>query len=135
MALRSLLPSHTRQPIDFEISDYKSNPDLGSRLENIGGTYFVCREKTEINGVETTLGIQANDEHRLELSYSYIRDRYDSDDNGSIDADLDGNNIPPNRLIANWNASGTPKLSSFIQVSRSFDEADGDDEIELMATL
>lgn len=122
------------QPFDLEMSYYESDSDLGSRLENIGGTYFVRREKTEINGVETTLGFQANDAHRIELSYSYIRGRYDSDDNGSIDSDLDGNNIPPNRLIANWNASWTPKLSSFIQVShnfnRDFDEEPGDDEIK-----
>ncbi|MTI63941.1 TonB-dependent receptor [Methylophaga sp.] len=121
-------------PIDFEVSYYESDSDLGSRLENIGGTYFVRREKTEINGVETTLGFQANDDHRVELSYSYIRGRYDSDDNGSIDSDLDGNNIPPNRLIANWNASWTPKLSSFVQLShnfdRSFDEEPGDPEIK-----
>lgn len=106
MALRSLLPSHTRQPIDFEISDCESDSDLGSRLKNVGGAYFVCREKTEINRVETTLGIQASDEHRLELSYPYIRDRYDSDDNGSIDAALDGNNVPLSHLIANWNPAG-----------------------------
>lgn len=121
------------QPVDFEISYYESDSDLGSRLENIGGTYFVRREKTEINGVETTLGLQANDDHRFELSYSFIRGRYDSDDNGSIDTDLDGNNIPPNRLIASWQASWTPKLSSFIQLShnfdRNFDEEPGDEEV------
>lgn len=122
------------QPLDFEISYYESDSDLGSRLENIGGTYFVRREKTEINGVETTVGLQANDDHRIELSYSNIRGRYDSDDDGKIDTDLDGNNIPPNRLIANWNARWTPKLSSFIQVShnfdRNFDEEPGDPEIK-----
>jgi len=122
------------QPVDFEISYYESDSDLGSRLDNVGGTYFVRREKTEIHGVETTLGWDANDAHRFELSYSYIRGRYDSDEDGRIDSDLDGNNIPPNRLLVNWNANWSPKLSSFIQVShnfdRSFDEAAGDSDIE-----
>jgi iron complex outermembrane receptor protein len=122
------------QPVDFEISYYESDSDLGSRLENIGGTYFVRREKTEISGVETTFGLQASDDHRVELSYSYIRGRYDSDDDGKTDTDLDGNNIPPNRLLANWNARWTPKLSSFIQASynfdRNFDEPEGKDEVK-----
>lgn len=122
------------QPVDFELSYYESDSDIGSRLENVGGTYFVRREKTEISGVETTVGYQATADQRIELSYSFIRGRYDSDDDGSVDSDLDGNNIPPNRLLANWSASWSPKWSSFIQVShnfnRSFDEEPGDAEVK-----
>jgi iron complex outermembrane receptor protein len=121
------------EKVDFEISYYESNSDLGSRLDNIGGTYYVRREKTEISGVETTVGFQATEDQRVELSYSLINGRYDSDDDGKADADLDGNNIPPNRLLANWSARWSPKWSSYIQVShnfsRSFDEEVGDDEI------
>ncbi len=121
------------ESIDFEISYYESNSDLGSRLENIGGDYFVRREKTEISGVETTVGFQATKDQRIEVSYSSINGRYDSDEDGKTDADLDGNNIPPNRLLANWSARWSPKWSSYIQVShnfnRSFDEEVGDDEI------
>jgi iron complex outermembrane receptor protein len=122
------------QPVDFEVSYYQSDSDIGSRLENIGGTYFVRREKTEISGFETTIGYQANEDQRVELSYSLINGRYDSDDDDRVDSDLDGNNIPPNRLLANWSARWSPKLSTFIQVShnfnRSFDEEPGDAEVE-----
>jgi iron complex outermembrane recepter protein len=122
------------KPVDFEISYYESDSDLGSRLENINGTYFVRREKTEIKGVETTLGFEPDPNQRIELTYSFIRGRYDSNDDGQVDTDLDGNNIPPNRLIANWQARWSPKWSSFVQVShnfdRNFDEEPGDDEVQ-----
>ena len=118
------------QKTDFEISYYESNSDLGSRLQNIGGEYFVRREKTEISGFETTVGWQATEDQRFELSYSSINGRYDSDDDGITDADLDGNNIPPNRLLANWSASWSPKWSSYIQISHNFDRNFDEDEIK-----
>lgn len=122
------------QPVDFEISYYESDSDLGSRLEaNADRTeYFVRREKTEINGVEASVGLQANDAHYFNLAYSYIRGRYDSDDDGRVDTDMNGTNIPPNRLLASWRADWTPKLTSFVQFNynfdRNFDEAPGADE-------
>tara|TARA_R100000005_G_C5003931_1_gene212759 strand:+ start:5907 stop:6206 length:300 start_codon:yes stop_codon:yes gene_type:complete len=70
--------------VDFEISYYESDSDLGSRLSaNADKTeYFVNREKTEINGAEANLGWKVNDDHKLNLAYSYIRGRYDSNDDG-----------------------------------------------------
>lgn len=119
-------------PLDFEISYYESDSDLGSRLvANADNTeYFIRRQKTEIEGVEASLGVQANDDHYFNLAYSYIRGRFDSDNDGRVDADLNGSNIPPNRLLASWSADWTPKLSSFIQASYNFDRSfnDADDE-------
>ena len=125
--------------VDFEISYYESDSDLGSRLSaNADKTeYFVNREKTEINGAEANLGWKVNDDHKLNLAYSYIRGRYDSNDDGKVDTDLNGQNIPPNRLIASWQAEWTPKLSSFVQASynfdRNFDEEPGKDEEQFKA--
>jgi len=114
------------QPVDFEISYYESDSDLGSRLQQVGDDFFIQREKTEISGVEATMGLQVNPDHRLKLSYSHINGRSDSDEDGEVDRDLTGADIPPNRLIASWSASWSPKISSFIQAShnfeRSFDE-------------
>lgn len=107
------------QPVDFEMSYYESNSDFGSRLERVGDDYFIRREKTEISGVETSVGYQATEDHRLELSYSLIRGRYDSNDNNETDSDLDASNIPPNRLLANWSAKWSPKWSSYLQVSHN----------------
>lgn len=127
------------QSVDFELSYYESDSDLGSRLSaNADKTeYFVNREKTEINGAEANLGWQVNDFHKMNLAYSYIRGRYDSNDDGKVDTDLNGQNIPPNRLIASWQAKWTPKLSSFVQASynydRNFDEAAGANEEKFKA--
>lgn len=115
-----------KKAVDFEISYYESDSDFGSRLQQVGDDFFVQREKTEISGVETTMGLQVNQHHHLKLSYSHINGRSDSDNDGQVDRDLTGADIPPNRLIASWSADWTPKLSSFIQAghnfSRDFDE-------------
>lgn len=108
------------QQVDFEISYYQSDSDLGSRLQQVGDDFFIQREETEISGVETTLGYQVNKANHLQLSYSHINGRSDSDGDGQVDRDLTGADIPPNRLIASWSANWTPKLSSFIQASHNF---------------
>lgn len=118
------------QPFDFELSYYQSRSKLGSRVDRVGDVYVTRREKTEIDGFEGTLGYAVNDNHRLKLSYSHMRGRYDSDDNGSLDAKLDGLNVSPDRIIASWSANWTPQWSSFIQanwaLSREFDQEDKD---------
>lgn len=116
------------KPFDFELSYYESDSDLGSRLQMIDGTYFVKREKTEIDGYEATLGVDAHEQHRIELAYSRINGKFDSDQDGRVDSKMDGLNIPPNRLTANWRARWNSKLDSLIQAShafnRSFDNPD-----------
>lgn len=109
------------QAVDFEISYYQSDSDLGSRLQQVGDDFFVKREETEISGMEASMGLQVNPDHRLKLSYSHINGRSDSDGDGQVDRDLTGADIPPNRLIASWSANWSPKLSSFIQASHNFD--------------
>ncbi|WP_020407128.1 TonB-dependent receptor [Hahella ganghwensis] len=118
------------QPVAFELSYYQSDSDLGSRLENIDGIYFVKREKTEIDGIEASLGIQAHERHHLEFTYSRINGEYDSDKDGSVDSKLDGLNISPNRLIVSWNANWSPNLSSTLQTSHAFDRSFDDPEKE-----
>ncbi|WP_438970993.1 TonB-dependent receptor [Methylophaga sp.] len=108
-------------PIDFEISYYESDSDLGSRLQAVGNDFIVQREETEISGMEASLGLQVSDAHRVNLSYSHINGRSDSDDDGQVDRDLTGADIPPNRLLASWNASWSPKLNTFLQASHNFD--------------
>jgi iron complex outermembrane receptor protein len=57
-----------------------------------------------------------------------MRGRYDSDDNGSLDAKLDGLNISPDRIIASWSANWNAELSTFLQanwaLSKAFDDAE-----------
>lgn len=108
-------------PVDFEMSYYESDSDFGSRLQAVGDDFIAKREETEISGMEASLGLQVNDLHRVKLSYSHINGRSDSNGDGQVDKDLTGADIPPNRLIASWTASWSPKLNTFIQASHNFD--------------
>ncbi|MNC42944.1 Ferric aerobactin receptor precursor [compost metagenome] len=113
------------QDVDFEISYFESDSDLGSRLQNVGGIYQVRRERTEIDGVEATAGWQINDTHRLQASYAKLNGESDTDGDGKVDTDLDGANISPDRYGLSWQANWTDKLNSRVQAnhyaSRSFD--------------
>ncbi|MCU5775485.1 TonB-dependent receptor [Erwiniaceae bacterium BAC15a-03b] len=117
-----------QQPFDLEVSYYKSTSKLGSRVDRVGDMYVTRREKTEIDGIETAVGYAVTENQKLKLGYSHMRGRYDSDDNGSLDAKMDGLNVSPDRIIASWSANWTPQWSTFIQgnwaLSRSFDEED-----------
>ncbi len=113
---------------DFEASYYQSRSKLGSRVERVGDVYYTRREKTRIDGVEVTSGYQINDQHKVKLAYSHMNGKYDSDQNGSLDAKLDGLNVSPDRVVGSWSANWNDKLSSFVQVNyavdRSFDDED-----------
>ncbi|MBT8767546.1 TonB-dependent receptor [Metapseudomonas boanensis] len=113
------------QDLDFEISYFESDSDLGSRLQNVGGVYQVRRERTEIDGVEATAGWQVNDAHRLQATYSHLNGESDTDDDGKVDTDLDGANIAPDRYGMSWQANWSDHLNTRVQAnhyaSRSFD--------------
>ncbi len=113
------------QDVDFEISYFESDSDLGSRLQNVGGVYQVRRERTEIDGVEASAGWQINDVHRLQASYARLDGESDTDGDGKVDTDLDGANIAPDRYGLSWQANWSDKLNSRVQAnhyaSRSFD--------------
>lgn len=117
-------------PFDFEASYYKSTSKLGSRVELVNDAFVARREKTEIDGVEISAGYSPNADHKLTVAWSHMRGRYDSDDNGSLDAKLDGLNISPDRIIASWSANWNAELSTFLQanwaLSKEFDDAEKD---------
>ncbi|GAA0246501.1 TonB-dependent receptor [Marinomonas primoryensis] len=119
-----------RHPYDFELSYYESDSDLGSRIVEVNDLYVVKREKKEIQGAEASLGFQLNKEHKLQASYSYIQGKSDTDDDGKVDTKLTGADIPPNRLVASWNAHWNEKLSSLLQVSHAFSRSFDDDELK-----
>ncbi len=107
--------------VDFEISAYQSDSDLGSRLEQVDDDYFVKREKTEISGFEASLGYELNDAHRFSLAYSKVKGEYDSDKDGEVDTKVSALNISPDRLAAGWNAHWNNELSSSLSVNHYFD--------------
>lgn len=100
-----------------------SDSDLGSRLENVGGVYEVRREKTEIEGLELSASRQLTDSVRIGAIYSRVRGEYDSDDDGSVDTDLGGINISPDRfnLFVAWDEYGALPFAGRVQVSHLMD--------------
>lgn len=110
-------------PVDFDLSYFESDSDLGSRLVNVGGVYQVSRERTEIKGVEASAGWNVNAVHRLQLAYATIEGRSDTDDDGKVDTDLDGANISPDRLTLSWLARWTDRLDTQVQANHFFDRS------------
>ncbi|HVK95062.1 MAG TPA: TonB-dependent receptor [Noviherbaspirillum sp.] len=112
-----------RGPWDFDASYFQSDSEFGTRIVPVNGAFMMSREETRVQGVETSLGYRFNAAHRAKLSYAYTKGRYDSDENGSLDAKLDGLNVAPNRLIATWSANWNEKWASFVQVQHAFDQS------------
>lgn len=108
---------------DFDASYFQSDSDFGARVVPVNGVFMMSRERTRLQGVEASLGRRFNAAHRASLSYAYTKGRYDSDNNGSLDAKLDGLNVAPSRLIATWSANWSGKLGSFVQVQHAFDQS------------
>lgn len=113
-----------------EFSVFRSSSDYGTRVIPVDGAFMMAREKTRIEGAEASLGYRFNRQHHAKLAYAYTKGRYDSDEDGSLDAKLDGLNVAPNRLIASWSADWSGKFTSFVQAqhafSQSFDTRDKD---------
>ena len=105
---------------DADASYFRSDSDFGTRIVPINGAFMMAREKTRIEGVEASVGLRLNAAQRAKLAYSYTKGRYDSDENGSLDARLDGLNVAPNRLIATWSADWNAQLKTFVQAQHAF---------------
>ncbi len=67
------------------------------------------------------MGYQFTDQHAGRLSYSRMRGRYDSNDDGNLDASLSGIDVAPDRLVASWSANWTDQLSTYVQANYAFD--------------
>ncbi|AFT68416.1 Outer membrane receptor protein, mostly Fe transport [Alloalcanivorax dieselolei B5] len=113
---------YTDGPFSAEVSYYVSSSDYGSRVERENDAFVMRREKTKIDGIEGTLGYQFTPKHSGKLAYSHMRGRYDSNDDGTLDARLNGLNVAPDRLITSWSARWSSKLSSFVQANYAFDK-------------
>lgn len=107
---------------ELEASYYRSDSDFGARVVPVNGVFTMSREKTRLQGLDASLGLRINPAHKANLAYAYTKGRYDSDNNGSLDARLDGLNVAPNRLIASWSAKWSEKLASFIQLQHAFQQ-------------
>jgi iron complex outermembrane receptor protein len=108
---------------EFDASYFQSDSDFGARVVPVNGVFMMSREKTRLKGAEAGAAYRFNKQHGARLSYAYTKGRYDSDNNGSLDAKLDGLNVAPNRLVASWSATWSPKLTSFVQLQHAFSQS------------
>ncbi len=108
--------------LNAELSYYVSSSDYGTRLTTRNDAFVMQREKTEIEGIEASVGYRFNDRHSARLGYSHMKGRYDSDDNGTLDAKLNGLNVAPDRLVASWSARWSSRWTSFVQIDHAFDK-------------
>lgn len=110
------------QEFSFAASYFESDSDLGARLSrNPDGIYDVNREKTEINGFEVSAQYSLTDQTGLGLMYADNDGEFDSDDDGSVDSKLGGNNIAPKRLNLFWTQEWTMNVNSRLQWNKYFD--------------
>jgi iron complex outermembrane receptor protein len=112
-----------RGPWEFDASWYRSDSDFGVRIVSVNGVFMMAREKTRLEGFEASLAHRFNAAHRASVAYAHTKGRYDSNGDGSLDAQLDGLNVSPNRLLASWSANWSGKLSSYVQVQHAFSQS------------
>lgn len=78
---------------------FDSRSDNGALLRlNAAGIFEVERQRTEIDGIELTVDYLAESGWLFGGNYSRTDGRFDSNRDGTIDSDLDGLNIGPDRL-------------------------------------
>lgn len=110
------------ETLNAQLSYYTSESDFGQRLQRgADGIYTVMREQTEIDGYEFRTSWAATDADRLGLRYAKTDGRYDSNDDGRVDTDLDGSNISPDRINLSWDRRWTDNISSRLQVNHVMD--------------
>ncbi|MEM9495123.1 MAG: TonB-dependent receptor [Pseudomonadota bacterium] len=115
--------------LSLQLAYYISRSDEGARLvPDADGIFSVAREKTRINGFEASAEAALSDAFSLGGNLSLPTGRVDTDDDGELDADLDGVNIAPNRLnmyAAYREGAWSGRLQSSTQFDRNFEDAVG----------
>lgn len=87
-------------PLTASAAWFRSTSDRGSLLvATPGGNLEVQRQRTEVEGVELSARVQATEWLTVGGSYAHLDGRTDSNGDGSVDRDLNGANISPDRLM------------------------------------
>ena len=108
--------------LSASLSYFRSGSDLGARLQaDADGIYSVMREKTEIDGIEFSAEYALSSDTAVGINYADTDGEYDSNDDGSVDTQLGGNNIAPRRANLYWSQQWTGLISSQVQWNKLFD--------------
>lgn len=106
-----------------QLAWYDSSTDFGVRLvPNADGIFEVNREKTTIQGWELSLNATLAEWLDFGISYSDLTGEFDSDGDGSVDADLDAINVAPDRLNVHFDFMPNSEWSGRVQVFSYFDK-------------
>ena len=90
--------NYRRGGLDIAASYFWSDSDLGSRILVVDGAGQITRQKAEIEGLEVSAAYHFDSGVSTGIAYSQLEGRFDSDGDGSVDKDLDGRNIAPDRI-------------------------------------
>ena len=124
-----------RGPLDASATYFWSSSKEGQRLQaGPDGIFTILRERVEIEGLEFNVAVRMPiDGLTLSAGYAHLNGRYDSDDDGVVDTDLDGANISPDRLnLAASYARGalSARVQTQFYLSRRFEGADPRNDFE-----
>lgn len=106
-----------------QLAWYESTTDFGVRLVlNPDGFFEVNRERTEIEGWDLSVDADLSDWLGFGIAYSDLTGEFDSDGDGSVDADLDANNVGPDRLNVYFDVTPDSLWSGRLQVFTFLDK-------------
>ena len=104
---------------------YWSDSDKGSLLvyDAASDTYNVSRQPTEIRGIEANVAFKFSEAGRAGLGYAAAEGRYDRNNDGRLDTDLEGINISPDRISAFWEQRWSEAFATRLQANHADDRA------------
>lgn len=112
-------------PVSASAAYFWSNAELGSLLVLRNDVFEVERQRTEIDGLEMNASWETPvDGLKLSGAYAKLNGKSDSDGDGTVDQDLDGANISPDRfnLAADYETGPFAlRVQSRTYLDRSFD--------------
>lgn len=105
----------------WQISYFESETPFGNRLQaGADGVFTVNREQNEVGGWDMTATWNYSPHTRLDLIYSRIEGRFDSDGDNHVDSDLSALDMPPDRLGLSWNQRWPGRWFSRLQIHHDF---------------
>lgn len=114
-----------RGPLDASATYFWSSSKKGQLLiARPDGIFEVLRQRVEIEGLEINLAVKMPIEGlTLSAGYAHIIGRFDDDEDGVVETDLDGANISPDRLnlaAAYANGPFSARVQTQFYLARTF---------------
>lgn len=102
-------------------STYMSIAKDGANLSlNSGGTYDVVRQRTDIKGYEFTATYNILPTTQIQALYAHVEGQVDTNQDGSVDSDMDLKNLSPDRLLMAVNHSFSDRWNGRLQYNHMF---------------